>query len=99
MVYMAAENSSELDSVAVEDLKEMERGANNHVHVVVQINRAWPAVPQRYEIQTSGPNQLPNEDCKQGHKLTDMGDGKTLTGFLTWAVTEFPAQHYCLVLW
>lgn len=95
MVYMAAENSSELDAVAVEDMREMERGANDNVHVAVQINRAWPPVPQRYEIRTSGPNEFLNED----RELTNMGKAETLAGFLKWAVREFPAHNYCLVLW
>ena len=100
MVYMAAANSSELDAVAVEDLREMERGVNENVNVAVQINRAWPAVPQRYKIR-------PGPDAKRGVSEfagvdtagTNMGDKATLTGFLKWALSAFPADHYCLVLW
>ena len=104
MVYMAAENSSELDAVAVEDLKEMEQGVYNNahdgVHVAVQINRAWPAVPQRYEIRSDqstkrGVSEFVNVDSDG----TNMGDKGTLTRFLTWAAREFPADRYCLVLW
>ena len=100
MVYMAAGNSSELDAVAVKDLKEMERGVNKNVHVAVQINRDWPAVPQLYKIR-------PGSDAKRGVTEfagvdtagTNMGDKATLTRFLKWALSEFPADHYCLVLW
>jgi hypothetical protein len=100
MIYMAAENSSELDAVAVEDLREMERGVNGNVHVVVQINRAWPAVPQRYEIRSSrGGKQGVSKFVDEDPNGTNMGAGGTLTSFLTWAVAEFPADQYCLVLW
>jgi len=100
MVYMAAENNSELDAVAVEDLKEMERGVTENVHVVVQINRAWPAVPQRYEIRSSrGGKQGVSKFVDEDPRGTNMGKEETLTRFLTWAVPEFPADHYCLVLW
>ena len=53
MVYMAADKNAELDAVAVQDLREMESGANDNAYVVVQINRAWPDSFQRYEIMPS----------------------------------------------
>ena len=59
MVYMAADKNAELDAVAVQDLREMESGANDNdsAHVVVQINRAWPDSFQRYEIRPSKRNR------------------------------------------
>jgi hypothetical protein len=104
MVYMAAENSSELDAVAVEDLKEMERGVydnvNDNVHIAVQINRVWPAVPQRYEIRSDRPTKRGvSELVDVDSDGTNMGDKGTFTRFLTWAAREFPADRYCLVLW
>jgi hypothetical protein len=94
MVYMAAENSAELDGVAIEDLREMEQGANEDVHVVVQINRAWPASPQRYQIGRPK-SELLGVDLVS----SNMGSGETLARFLTWAAEAFPADNYCLVLW
>ena len=98
MVYMAAGDSHQLDTVAVRDLKEMELGVqkNPHVAVVVQINRHWPQAAQRYEITSKGTTLL--------HSLTgatNMGDGKTLRSFLLDVVSndEYRAQNYCLVLW
>jgi Clostripain family len=102
MVYMAAGDSAEMDDYAVRDLREMQRGASEHVHVVVQIKRHWPEIPQRYvitgdegygrrrpvaQLQSSDPNHI------------DMGDRDTLASFLEWAVEECPARHYMLVLW
>jgi hypothetical protein len=103
MVYMAADKSSDLDAVAVADLREMERGVkdNKDVHVVAQINRPWPDGAQRYEIRKS------DSDPRRGESAllcadpgnTDMGKKETLAEFLKWAVKTFPADHYCLVLW
>ena len=101
MVYMAAGNDSRLDAVAVQDLREMERGANSNVHIAVQINRAWPDTPQRYEVRKS------EDDPKRGESAlvdldeagADMGEGATLSRFVKWAAKIFPAEHYFLILW
>jgi Clostripain family len=95
MVYMAAENTTELDAVAIADLREMEQGVTDDTpaHVVVQINRAWPAAPQRYEITHDKSTLVGVAENK------NMGREITLTKFLTGALKNFPADNYCLVLW
>jgi cysteine peptidase C11 family protein len=102
MVYMAAGDSSDLDSVAVRELREMERGLLRQVagsaklKVVVQIKRHWPRSAQRYEILGSGARLL-----EQLEGTTNSGDGKTFEEFLTAVATnpDFHAASYCLVLW
>jgi Clostripain family len=55
MVYMAAEDTAELDAHAIRDLLEMEHAAMHvDVDVLVQINRFWPQDPQRYALDRSG---------------------------------------------
>ena len=53
MVYMVANDSNELDSIAVQDLREMERAVavNPYVEIWAQVHRRWPAQPQRYHIR------------------------------------------------
>jgi hypothetical protein len=103
MVYMAAGDSPELDAVAVQDLREMERGVNDDTYVVVQINRSWPDAPQRYHIKKKieGSGRKVGESRHVGVDDTgrNMGDQCTLSTFLKWAVGRYPAQHYMLVLW
>ena len=104
MVYMAAGDGPELDAVAVQDLREMERGVNSDAHVVVQINRAWPDAPQRYEIKKKrldGSARQIGESVHVGSEKSglNMGDQQTLSQFLCWAVDRYPARHYMLVLW
>src|SRR5262245_22191143 len=101
MIYMAAGNNTDLDAIAVQDVREMERGVNGDAHIVVQINRAWPDSFQRYHIRKSKSEPRRGISTLIGvdRDTTDMGDGETLTKFLEWAVEKFPAKHYFLVLW
>lgn len=95
MVYMAAGDDSDLDGYAIRDLREMERvGSNENVNVVVQINRHWPAAPQRYHVlRNRSVLEVPNVPD------TNMGSRRTLTEFLKWTHDNYEAQHYFLVLW
>jgi hypothetical protein len=98
MVYMAAGDSPKLDTVAVRDLQDMERGmrGNDNVAVVVQVHRHWPAAVQRYEITSEGTRFVDRPSPE-----TNMGDKKTLIAFLTEVVKDpkYRAENYCLVLW
>jgi hypothetical protein len=99
MVYMAAGDSAEMDDYAVRDLLEMQRGANEHVHVAVQIKRHWPEIPQRYVITPHRRRGMAHLQASADPHDTDMGNGETLVNFLEWALEECPAHHYMLVLW
>ena len=106
MVYMVAGNDAELDAVAVKDLREMERGVGSKpddskdLHVVAQINRAWPDTPQRYEVRRSAHSKrVESVLCDVDVQTDNMGEGATLERFLKWAPAKFPAEHYLLVLW
>jgi hypothetical protein len=100
MVYMAAGNTPELDAFAVRNLREMENGVNDNATVVVQINRAWPDTPQRYRIRPRRSREGVSEQVDRGEVVSaDMGDPRTLSDFLHWAVAGYPAQQYLLVLW
>ena len=97
MVYMAAEQSRDLDSVAVRDLREMERGCkdNDNIHVVVMLDRHWPGA-QMYKVLADGSSLIDEFPGK-----TNMGDVETLKKFVT-TVAESPdyrAERYCLILW
>jgi hypothetical protein len=97
MVYMAAEDSLQLDATAVQDLREMERaGSGESVNVVVQINRAWPDFPQRYEVG----GRLEGSLLIESANSQNMGDPQSLKDFLLWAAgPKYRAKNYLLVLW
>jgi len=95
MVYMVAGDSDKLDTLAVQDLQEMENGVreNDDVEVYVQVHRKWPETPQRYHIKMGEPaTSMPR---KQPGPVS-MANGKTLREFLQDAPE---AENYCLVLW
>ena len=114
MVYMAAGDGADLDANAVSDLQEMERAnVGGDVNVVVQINRFWPAKPQRYRIG-DGQTTLVRADIMDGEPILDrtgtetappqkdganMGRKETLANFLQWSRHHYPADRYFLVLW
>ncbi|MEO5823677.1 MAG: clostripain-related cysteine peptidase [Vicinamibacteraceae bacterium] len=95
MVYMAAADDPELDAHAVRDLQDMERAAlQKGVRVKVQIDRHWPAVPQRYTI-TKGKSALDTGAAPAG----ETGTAEALLSFLQWASAEHPSDRLFLVLW
>ena len=69
---------------------------NVNAHVVVQINRAWPAAPSATRSRRPKSELRPFDIMPED---SNMGDGETLTRFLTWAAETFHAENYCLVLW
>jgi hypothetical protein len=102
MVYMAADVSADLDAHAVRDLREMEEATlDPAVRVVVQINRNWPAMPQRYAI-TDHDAEVVMANVPE----RIMGEQKTLSAFLKWVLDrdkqldDGPTDRgYILVLW
>ena len=112
MVYMAAvQDDLETEPAAIRDLRELERfGSTEAVKVVVQLDRRWPGIPERYVVRkkTSEPASEPERKSKRGtdqrtdqigHR-TSSGDLKSLTSFLKWSCeTYHPARQYLLVLW
>ena len=106
MVYMQAGDTSQLDNLAILDLLEMEAGVrqNPHLQVLVQIQRKWPAVPQRYLLKSGAlPKVIPGPSPKnENDDLLNMGSSAALGEFLLTALKdhEIPkTEKYCLVLW
>lgn len=104
MVYMVANVDAELDVAAQRDIREMERGVNENVEVVVQVKRTWPDAPQRFHIAVSsdakerdGTGRSVLEGSVRRH--TNMGAAATLTDFIADTQRKHPAEHYGLVLW
>ena len=107
MVYMQAGDNSNLDSLAALDLNELQEGVqgtkeprvagNPDVVAVVQMQRKWPAAPQRYFI---GPGKPVVTLASAGDE--DMATKKSLKAFLD-AAREIGDEHQvtrrCLVLW
>ncbi|MCK4856800.1 MAG: T9SS type A sorting domain-containing protein [candidate division Zixibacteria bacterium] len=106
MVYMGADNN--LEPYAIDDLNEMEQvGSGADFNVVVQIDRApgydysngnWQTT-RRYYVTKDSDNQTINSDLIADLGELNMGHPQTLTDFVDWATTNYPANKYFLILW
>ena len=104
MVYLDADNN--LESYGIDDFLEMaEAGSTDDVNIIVQFDRVdgysdeygdWTST-KRYRItQDMVPNSA-NALLDIGE--ANMGDKQTLIDFCDWAIEDYPANQYCLILW
>lgn len=94
MVYMAADN--DLHPFSWENIRQLARGANEHVHILVQINEPGNnKMTQRYLIEKNKAILL----NKENNKKLNSGDPNTLVDFCCWSIENFPAEEQVLVLW
>ena len=106
MVYLDADN--DLESAGINDINEMEMvGSSPDINIVVQADRIpnynssnndWTTTRRYYITQDSNPMQI-NSQLKSELGELNMGDPQTLVDFASWAVTEYPAKKYLLVIW
>lgn len=94
MVYLAGDNN--LSVAGEKDLGEMRSvGSTADVNVVAEFDRAGDTrETRRYRIERDGVNE---RIVSLGE--TDCGDPTVLLNFIHWAVNEYPAERYALVLW
>ena len=97
IVYTAADNS--LRDFASRNIKQMSSiGSNNNVNILVHLDIRLigsKKMTRRYYVEKNNPVQ------SEMHEKTPMnsGDAQTLISACQWAIEEYPADHYMLVLW
>jgi len=106
MVYLDGDNN--LEGPAIIDFNEMERvGSTDEMKIVVQFDRVpggdesnggWTETRRYYITHDDDPNTI-NSPLVQNMGELNMGDQNTLIDFLAWAMDNYPADHYCLILW
>ena len=63
--WLPDRDDAETERAAIRDLRELQRfGSTEAVKVVVQLDRTWPGIPERYVV-TGEPARLP-EDLNEG---------------------------------
>ena len=99
MVYLGADNS--LSDAGVDDINEMEvAGSTGDVKIVVLHDR-----PQGntliYEIERESPStdSVISPIVRDYGNNVNSGDLNTLEQFIIYVEQNYPAQHYCLILW
>jgi|GEM_PF-4239907 len=106
MVYIDGDNN--LEDAALLDFLEMEHGggSSDKVNVVVQMDRSegystaegdWSGA-RRYVVRGGDGQSIHSQPAQELGKV-DMGDPNTLYEFVSWAVDNYPAKKYALVLW
>lgn len=106
MVYLDADN--DLETFGIRDFNEMEKvGSSDEVNIIVQMDRIpgydnsngnWTDA-RRYRITKDVNTNLFSSTLLQSIGEVNMGDPNTLSSFIDWATTNYPADNYALVLW
>jgi len=104
MVYLDGDNN--LEGAAIDDFLEMATvGSNSDINIVVQFDRIsgydssygdWTACKRFYVTSGMTPTAA---NALQDLGECNMGDPATLTAFINWATTNYPADNYALILW
>lgn len=108
LVYLDGDNN--LEDSALTDFTEMARvGTSDEVNIVVQLDRIasdedwddttygdWTTV-KRFLIEQRKRPTKSSQLADLGE--LNMGDPETLTDFIDWGVTDYPAEHYALIFW
>ena len=101
ILYINADNN--LSSYGAEDLNEMENGINTEdVNVIALLDQGSNGDSRVYEIHHD--TDMNNINSPQitvpglGSEV-NMGDPNTLSIFIEYVVTHYPAQHYALFVW
>lgn len=72
--------------------------ANNEGYLDDTSNGDWTNTRRYYITQDSDPYQI-SSDLKSDLGELNMGDPQTLIDFASWAVANYPAKKYLLVIW
>ena len=104
MVYLDGDNN--LESAAIDDFMEMSSVSSTAgVNIVAQFDRI-PGYDSLYGDWTTCKRFLitPGLTPTAANAIADlgecnMGDPNTLTEFVEWSMTEYPADNYALILW
>jgi len=106
MVYQAADN--DLEQFGISDFNEMETvGSNDDVQIIVQFDRSpqydisngnWTDT-RRFRVMQDLNTSTISSPAVQNLGEVNMGAPQSLVDFVRWAIQNYPAQRYCLVLW
>ena len=103
MVYLDGDNN--LESFAIGDFLEMASvGSDANVNIVVEFDRI-PGETNEYGDWTDArrgivmKGDVPDTTWGTSIGEVNVGDPQTIINFVQWAITNYPAEHYALILW
>lgn len=99
IVYMAADN--DLKGFAARNIKQMSAiGSNEFVTIAVHLDirtKENKKITRRYLIEKNKVTQVNEND--PATQAMDSGDVNTLISCCSWAIKQYPADHYALIFW
>lgn len=99
IVYMAADN--DLAPFSRKNLSQMASiGSTDSINIVVHLDTKIPGnkkITKRYYVQKNQLIIMNNDD--QSTQSMDSGSPDTLINCCRWAIKNFPADNYALILW
>ena len=103
LIYVVGSDLESEYYLATEDLNEMVHGfPNESINVIVETGGAQTDIDDyRYVDFTTVKRHEIKDDVVELSDLgkQNMGDPKTLTDFLVWGTSSYPAKNYALILW
>jgi len=106
MVYLDGDNN--LEGAAIDDLNEMEMvGSSKGVNIIVQFDRIggydssngdWTGT-RRYYVTQDNDTSIIHSSLVEDLGEVNMGDPDELANFVNWAIQNYPADNYALILW
>lgn len=103
MVYLDADNN--LEPAGINDFNEMAGvGSSPQVNILVQMDRIpgednsygnWTGTKRFLVKKGADPASTPLQDMGE----QNMGDPMVLQNFVEWGISNYPAQHYALIIW
>lgn len=96
MIYLAGDNN--LEEFGRTDLAETKSvGSTPEVAIVGQFDRMASGDTRRYYLRKG--TSLDEDEVETHLGETNTGDPAELMRFMNWAMSEYPARHYALILW
>jgi hypothetical protein len=106
MVYLDGDN--DLEDAGIDDINEMEQvGSSADLNILVQFDRSpwydttngdWTGT-RRYRIVHDTDTSTINSTLLADLGEVNMGNPDALVAFAQWAIANYPADHYLLILW
>lgn len=98
MIFLNGNNN--LDYFAQQNLKSLEQvGSNENVNIIVQWASLESHTVKRLYIEKSTDPEKVTSPVIEDLGSVDMGDYKSLEGFIKWTVDNYPAEHYFVDVW
>lgn len=104
LVYVAADN--DLEQFSINDITQMiEVGSSDDVNIVIQVDRAegyssdWADFTDTRRFYVTKESSLGELNSIEQLGEVDMGDAQSLTDFIVWGATNYPADKYSLIIW